>query len=175
MDGQDRDSRQEMLKAVLDYFYHDNTKSGAHCRYDLKYHIVWIPKFRRSVLTGELAVRTKQVLHEIAEEYGLNVIALEVMPDHVHILIEAPPKYAPSTILGWLKGLSSKRLRADFADVIKRHIWKENTLWARGYYLASLADGVTTGIVKEYINSQKADLEMAVGDTQGQLFDDEME
>ena len=53
MDEQDRESRQETLKAVLHYFYHDNTRSGAHCRYDLKYHLVWIPKYRRSVLTGE--------------------------------------------------------------------------------------------------------------------------
>jgi len=63
-----------------------------------------------------------------SKEYGFKIIALEVMPDHIHMLIEAPPKYALSTIIGYLKGLSSKRLRAEFSDVIKRHIWKEHTL-----------------------------------------------
>ncbi len=171
MDEHDRQSRQETLKAVLHHFYHDNTRSGAHCRYDLKYHLVWIPKFRRRVLTGELAVRTKQVLHEIAAEYSIKIIAIEVMPDHIHMLIQPPPKYSPSQIVCWLKGLSSKRLRQEFPQHIRRYIWKENTLWARGYYIASLADGVTTGIVKEYINNQKADLEDYTSCTQGQLFD----
>jgi putative transposase len=170
MDEQTRESRQETLKAVLHYFYQDNTQSGAHCRYNLKYHIVWIPKYRRSFLSGKIAVRTKEVLHEIAQEYNFTIIALEVMPDHIHLLIEAPPKYAPSKIVGYLKGLSSKALRAEFSDLIKKYIWKENTLWARGYYIASLADGVTTGIVKEYINNQKAKNETEVDYVQGKLF-----
>jgi len=96
MDEQELNKRQETLKAVLHYFYHDNTRSGNHCRYDLKYHLIWIPKFRRSILKGKLADRTKQVLCEIAEEYRIKVIAMEVMPDHIHMLIEAPPKYSPS-------------------------------------------------------------------------------
>jgi putative transposase len=156
MDDQILENRRKTLKAVLHYFYQDNTQSGAHCRYNLKYHIVWIPKYRRSFLSGEIAARLKEVLHEIATDYGFEIIALEVMPDHVHMLIESPPKYAPSKIVGYLKGISSRILRLEFPDVIKKYIWKENTLWARGYYIASLADGVTTGIVQEYINSQKS-------------------
>ena len=157
MDDQTLKNRRKTLKAVLHYFYLDNTQSGAHCRYNLNYHIVWIPKYRRSFLSGEIAARLKEVLHEIAIDYGFAIIALEVMPDHVHMLIEAPPKYAPSKIVGYLKGRSSRILRQEFPDVIKKYIWKENTLWARGYYIASLADGITAGIVQEYINSQKSD------------------
>ena len=170
MDEKIRDSRQETLKAVLHYFYQDNTQSGAHCRYNLKYHIIWIPKYRRSFLSGKIAVRTKEVLYEIARQYKFKIIALEVMPDHIHLLIEAPPKYAPSKIVGYLKGISSRKLRLEFANLIKKHIWKENTLWARGYYIASLADGVTTGIVKEYINNQKATDKSEVEYVQGKLF-----
>ena len=170
MDEQTRKNRQETLKAVSHYFYQDNTQSGAHCRYNLKYHIVWIPKYRRNFLSGEIAVRTKEVLHEIAKEYNFKIIALEVMPDHIHLLIEAPPKYAPSKIVGYLKGISSRELRREFSDLIKKYIWKENTLWARGYYIASLADGVTTGIVKEYINNQKAENMSEVDYVQGKLF-----
>jgi putative transposase len=156
MKAQSPESRQETLKAVLHYFYQDNTNSGAHCRYDLKYHIVWIPKYRRGLLSGKIAERLKQILAQIAEKYDFHIIALEVMPDHVHLLLEAPPKYAPSTIVGYLKGISSKMLREEFLDEIRKHIWKENTLWARGYYIATLADGVTTEIVQEYINNQKS-------------------
>jgi len=153
----DQANRQETLKAVLHYFYQDNTKSGAHSRYDLKYHLVWITKYRRSFLFGELATRLQQILSEIGREYGIHIIAQEVMPDHIHILIEAPPKYAPAMIAQIFKGISSRRMRQEFLDVIKQHIWKEGTLWAQGYYIASLADGVTTGVVQEYIRNQKSE------------------
>jgi putative transposase len=146
--------RQETLKAVLHCFYQDNTRSGAHCRYNLKYHLVWIPKYRRKFLTGQLAIRLKQILYEIAEEYRFRIIATEVMSDHIHLLLEDPAKYAPSQIAGIIKGLSSQRMRADFLPVIKRYIWKDTTLCARGYYIAGVADQVTTGVVKEYIKNQ---------------------
>jgi len=66
--------------------------------------------------------------------------------------------------------MSSRRLRQEFLPYIKRYIWKENTLWARGYYMASLADGVTTGIVKEYINNQKAEMNDGTTFSQTKLF-----
>ena len=149
--------RQETLKAVLHYFYQDNTRSGAHCRYNLKYHLVWITKYRQGLLTNELSTRLKQILHSIAEEYGFGIIAVEVMPDHIHLLLETPPKYAPSEIAGIIKGISSRRMRAAFLPTIEQHIRKNHTLWARGYYIASVADQVTTEIIKEYIDNQKSD------------------
>jgi putative transposase len=148
--------RQETLKAVLHYFYRDNTKSGSHCRYSLQYHIVWIPKYRRSFLVGEIAERLLQILQEIARDYHIHIIAMEVMPDHVHMLVEAPPKYAPAKIVQLFKGISSRRLRQEYLNVIKKYIWKEGTLWAIGYYIGSVGDGVTTELVKEYIQNQKA-------------------
>lgn len=147
--------RQDILKAVLHYFYQDNTQSGSHCRFNLKYHVVWIPKYRRRILVDRLAVRLSQILFQIAKDYGLTIIAHEVMPDHVHVLVEAPTKYSPAQIVGYFKGISSRMLRQDFPNQIKRCIWKEGTLWARGYYIASVADNVTTEVVKEYINNQK--------------------
>jgi putative transposase len=147
--------RQDILKAVLHYFYQDNTLSGSHCRFNLKYHLVWIPKYRRPILVNKLAARLSQILLEIANDYEFKIIAHEVMPDHVHVLVEAPTKYSPAQIAGYFKGISSKLLRRDFPDSIKSRIWKEGTLWARGYYIATLADNVTTEVVKEYINNQK--------------------
>ena len=151
--------RQETLKAVLHYFYQDNAKSGSHCRYSLQYHLVWIPKYRRSFLVGEIAERLKQILKEIARDYRIQIIAMEVMPDHVHMLIEAPPKYAPSKLAQIFKGISSRRMRQEFLDIIKRYIWKDGTLWAVGYYIGSVSDAVTTDLVREYINNQKSEIE----------------
>ena len=148
--------RQKTLKAVLHYFYQDNTRSGSHCRYSLQYHLVWIPKYRRSFLRGEIAERLKQILKEIARDYRIRIIAMEVMPDHVHMLVEAPPKYAPAKIVQLFKGISLRRLRQEFLDVIKKYIWKEGTLWAIGYYIGSVSDKATTELVKEYIRNQKS-------------------
>jgi putative transposase len=147
--------RQETLKAVLHYFYQDNTRSGAHSRYNLKYHLVWITKYRRSFLVDGLAIRLRQIFTDISQEYGFNIIAQEVMPDHVHLLVEVPPKFAPADIAKIFKSISARKMRAEFLDVIRQYIWKEGTLWAQGYYIASVADGVTTGVVKEYIENQK--------------------
>jgi len=147
--------RQKVLKAVLHYFYQDNTRSGAHCRHNLKYHLVWITKYRRSSLVGDLATRLGQIFHQIAQDYGFKIIAYEVMPDHIHLLVEAPPKYSAAQIVQYFKGISSKLMRQEFLEEIKRYIWKENTLWARGYYVASVADSITTDVIREYINNQK--------------------
>jgi putative transposase len=149
--------RQKTLKAVLHYFYQDNTKSGSHCRYSLQYHLVWIPKYRRSFLVGEIAERLKQILKEIARDYRIRIIAMEVMPDHIHMLVEAPPKYAPSKIVQIFKGISSRRMRQEFLNVIKRYIWKDGTLWAIGYYIGSVSDKATTELVREYIRNQKSE------------------
>ncbi|MCU0239398.1 MAG: IS200/IS605 family transposase [Pyrinomonadaceae bacterium] len=155
--GKEKSERQEVLKAVLHYFYRDNSKSGSHCRYDLQYHLVWIPKYRRKFLIGEIADRLKQILKEIAFEYKIEIIAMEVMPDHVHLLVSAPPKYSPSKLAQLFKGISSRRIRQEFLDTVKKYIWKEGTLWAVGYYVGSVSDNATTEIVKEYIKNQKVE------------------
>jgi putative transposase len=168
------DNRQEVIKAVLHYFYQDNTKSGSHCRYSLQYHLVWIPKYRRSLLVGKLAKRLMEILKEIARDYRFRIIAMEVMPDHVHMLIEAPPKYAPSRIIQTFKGISSRRMRQEFPQEIKKHIWKEGTLWATGYYVGSVSDKATTELVQEYIKNQKIVAERTGEKTryfQANLFD----
>ncbi len=156
-------NHQDALKAVLDYFYHDNTKSGAHSRYDLKYHLVWITKYRRSFLTGQLEIRLKQILTEISQHYGFQIIAQEIMPDHIHMLIEAPPKYPPATIAQIFKSISSRKMRDEFLHIIKKFIWKDGTLWAQGYYIASVAQGVTAEMVEEYINNQKLGMRKYIG------------
>lgn len=170
--GAEPPTRQETLKAVLHYFLQDNTHSGSHCRYNLKYHLVWCPKYRRSFLTGEIAARLRCILAEIAHDYRFRIIAMEIMPDHIHMLVEVPPKYAPAKVVQILKGISSRRLRQEFLDVIQRYIWKEGTLWAIGYYVGSVGDGVTTELIREYINNQKAEAEKSTRTAaQARLFE----
>jgi len=73
------------------------------------------------------------------------------------MLVEASPKYAPAKIVRIFKGISSRRMRLEFLNIIKRYIWKEGTLWAVAYYIGSVGDGVTTELIKEYIENQKAE------------------
>jgi putative transposase len=167
-------NRQETLKAVLHYFFRENTKSGSHCRYSLQYHLVWIPKYRRSFLVGTIAEKLLQILKEISRDYHFHIIAIEVMPDHIHMLIEAPPKYAPARIVQILKSISARRMLQEFPDIIKRYIWKEHVLWAVGYYIGSVGSGVTTELVREYIENQKSNennLQQESSCTQKSLFD----
>jgi putative transposase len=165
----EQEDREAILKAVLHHLYQDNTKSADHCRYNLTYHIVWIPKYRRSLMKGQFAVRLKQVLTQIAKEYGFTIIAQEVMPDHIHMLIEAPPKWAPAKIVGILKGVSSREMRKEFLPLIQKSIRKDHTLWARGYYVSCVGNTVTTGIVKAYIENQKKEVPYIQGELFGQL------
>ena len=130
-------------------------RHNAHAVWDIKYHLVWITKYRRSFLIGDLAVQLKRILANIAYEYGFKIIVHEVMPDHVHMLIEARPTDTPMRIVQILKSISSRKIREEFLDIIQQHIWKEGTFWAAGYYIASVADGITTEIVQEYIRNQK--------------------
>lgn len=149
-----RRQKLETLKAVLHYFLRDNTRSVSHSRYTLKYHIVWIPKYRQEVLVGEIPARLKEILLEVARNYRMKIIAQEVMPNHVHLLVEAPPMLAPTKIVQYFKGISSKKLREEFLPHLKKYIWKEGTLWATGYYIASILDGATSDVVAEYIRTQ---------------------
>jgi len=126
------------------HFYQDNTGRGFHSRYNLKYHLIWITKYCRSFLIGELAIRLHHILSDIAHECGFKIIVHEGMTDHVHRLIKARPTDAPTRIVQILKSISAKKMREEFLDIIQHHLWKEGTPWATGYYIARVAVGITT-------------------------------
>ena len=88
-----------------------------HAVYDLKYHLVWIPKYRKSVLKGEVAVYVKAVFHQIAEQYEMKIDVVEVVEDHVHMLIYAPPRYSPSQIVQRMKSISAREVFRKFPQV----------------------------------------------------------
>ena len=102
---------------------------GAHTKTDLKVHIVWIPKYRKAVLSGQVAIRVRDIIRQIAMEHELHIISGKVAKDHVHIFISYPPQYDISKIVQYLKGISSRVLLQEFAH-LKKQFWGRH-LWAR--------------------------------------------
>ncbi len=122
------------------------TKGAA---YNLNFHLVWCPKYRRKILIGLIAARTTELLKEIAKKWGVQVIAQEVMPDHVHLFVSAPPKFSPSKLAQLFKGTTSYVLRLEFPEV-KQVIYKAGTLWSPGYYVGT-AGNVSSQTIRRYI------------------------
>jgi putative transposase len=118
--------------------------------FSLKYHLVWCPKYRRSVLVGEVADRLKELLKEKAGDMKAIIHTLEVMPDHVHLFVESDPTQAPARIAAQFKGYTSRVLRTEFPSLRSRL----PTLWSRSYYIASVGS-VTAAAIQHYIESQK--------------------
>ena len=95
-------------------------KLGAHTKTDLKVHLVWIPKYRKPVLTGAVAIRARDVLRQIALEHEIEIITGKVSSDHVHMFIAYRPTQNISKIMQWLKGISSRILLSEFPDLKKQ-------------------------------------------------------
>jgi len=118
--------------------------------FSLKYHLVWCPKYRRSVLVAPIDERFKALLREIAAENDMTIHALEVMPDHVHVFAEAPPTMHPAEMVNRFKGKTSRTLRGEFPSLRSRL----PTLWSRSYFAATVG-GVSEATIRHYIESQK--------------------
>lgn len=124
-------------------------RHSRHAVYTIKYHVVWIPKYRRKVLKGRIALRLEEILRTHAAEQGWNVIELAIQPDHVHLFIETTPKEAPNTVVRLLKGRSARLLRKEF-----RHLRRfARTMWTPAAYIGSIGH-VSAETVKRYIEAQ---------------------
>lgn len=123
---------------------------GPHYVYVINYHLVWIPRYRKKVLVGPIADRLKALFAEISSQYGFEILAVEVMPDHVHLFVSAPPKFAPSDLARYFKGISSRRLMQEFPALRRQYWGKHATLWAEGYYVGT-AGHVSAATIKRYI------------------------
>ena len=124
-------------------------RRSSHAVYDLKYHFVWIPKYRKRILTPEIADYAKQVFRETAEEYDMVIDTLEVVEDHVHIFLEAPPRLSPSRIVQILKSISARELFRQFPR-LRKQLWG-GKLWSRGYFVRAVGDEVTGDEIRRYI------------------------
>jgi len=127
---------------------------GAHTKTDLKVHLIWIPKYRKRVLTGQVALRARDILRQIAMEHELEVISGKISSDHVHMFIGYRPTHNVSKIMQWLKGISSRILLSEFAH-LRKQFWGRH-LWARAY-LAVSSGNITDEMIQQYIEEQEGE------------------
>ena len=130
-------------------------KTTKHAVYDLKYHFVWVPKYRKQLLTGDVAVFVKQVFKQIAKEYNWEIEEMAIQPDHVHVFLHAPPKNAPAGIVQVMKSISAREIFQQFPQ-LRKQLWA-GEFWNDGYFVRSVGDQVTAEIIKKYIRYQSDD------------------
>ena len=127
---------------------------GAHTKFDMKAHLVWVPKYRKGVLHGEVAIRVRDLMRQIAMEHEVVILSGKVARDHVHVLISYRPTQSISKIVQWFKGISSRVMLREFAH-LRRQFWGRH-LWARGY-LAVSSGTITDEMIKAYIDEQEGE------------------
>ncbi len=127
-------------------------KTSGHAIYDIQYHLCWCTKYRYPILRDEIGRRCRDLLRQIAMARDVTIIRGALAPDHIHMLVASPPSLAPSKLVQYLKGRSSRKLQMEF-DELKRRYWGQH-LWARGYFCSTVGT-VTDEIIKKYIEEQK--------------------
>jgi len=129
----------------------NNTQSLAHTRWDCKYHVVWIPKYRRKKLFGEIRRELGPMLRELAQRKESEILEGTLLVDHIHMLIAIPPKYAVSQVIGYLKGKSAIHIARTFGGRQKNFTGEH--FWARGYYVSTV--GIDEAAIRRYIQQQE--------------------
>ena len=129
-----------------------NYRKGSHTVYDLKFHIVWITKYRKPVMSGDIAVRVRDLIREISRSLDVEIIKGHVAQDHVHLFVSIPPRVSISNYVKAVKGKSSRKLLSEYRRLAKT-FWGRH-IWARGYFVAS-SGNVTDEVVAEYIQMQQ--------------------
>ena len=126
-------------------------KSLAHTKWECKYHIIWIPKYRKQRLFGELRRELGSVLRELASHKESEILEGHLLVDHVHILIAIPPKYAVSQVVGYIKGKSAIHIARNYLG--KQRNFQGQHFWARGYYVSTV--GIEEAVIRQYIQDQE--------------------
>ena len=125
-------------------------KSNNNIVYSCKYHVVFCPKYRRKVLVGDIETRLKELVQEVCKEFNVELLEMEVMPDHVHLLLEVDPQFGIHKAVKAIKGMSSRVLRSEFKSLTTRL----PSLWTNSYFVSTVG-GAPLSIIKQYIESQK--------------------
>ena len=126
----------------------------ANAVHDLKYHLIWCTKYRYKILSGRMAERARDLIRQICQAREVVIIRGAISPDHIHMLVAAPPILAPAKLAPYIKGRSSRMLQAEFPELRKRY-WGQH-MWARGYFCATVG-AVDEATIKAYIENQKWD------------------
>ena len=122
----------------------------AHTTWECKYHVVFAPKYRRQIVYGKLKTEIGKILRTLCERKGVEIIEAEACPDHIHMLLNIPPKYSVSAFMGYLKGKSSLMIFDRFANL--KYRYGNRQFWCRGYYVTTV--GRNKKAVEEYIRNQ---------------------
>jgi putative transposase len=135
-----------MVKLLPENYEYRRTENSVS---SINYHFVFVPKRRKAVLINEIPARLQSIIFDLVQEHGWKLIAMEIMPDHVHLFMNAPTHESAADIARWVKGRASKILREEFP-----HLKKLPTLWSPSYFVATTGK-VSTDTIKKYIESQK--------------------
>ncbi len=131
----------------------ENYRTSAHTRFDIKYHFVWITKYRKAVLAGQVGQRLRELVIEICKANDVEILQGHISKEHVHLFVSAPPHLSPSKLMQYIKGKTSRKLMMEFGH-IQKAFWGRH-LWARGYFVAT-SGNVTDEVILEYIRLQES-------------------
>lgn len=131
--------------------------SLSHTKWECKYHIVFAPKYRRKVFFGQMRYEIGKIIRELCRWKGVNLLEAEACPDHIHILVEIPPKFSISNFMGFLKGKSSLMIHEKWGNM--KYKYRNRQFWCRGYYVSTV--GKNEKKIAEYIKQQLSEDHMA--------------
>ena len=129
----------------------NNTQCLSHSKWECKYHVVWIPKSRKKALYGQLRNHLGEMFHELARQKESKVLEGHLQPDHIHMLVSIPPKYAVSQVVGYMKGKSAIHIARTYLGQKKNYNGMH--FWARGYFVSTV--GTDEEVVRAYIREQE--------------------
>ena len=130
-----------------------DTRSGRHCVFLLHTHLVFVTKYRKTLFSKEMFFSLESYFKKVCGDFESELIEFNGEKDHVHLLVNYPPKISISKLVNSLKGVSSRRLRSDYADAISQIYWK-GVLWSPGYFAGSVG-GASISVVRQYIEQQQ--------------------
>ena len=126
-------------------------RQGSHTKYDIKIHLVFVTKYRKAILRGDVAKRVRQLIREICLANEVQIIKGHVSKDHIHLLLSYPPRLSVAKLTQYIKGKTSRKLLQEYSEISKR-LWGSH-IWARGYFAVSTGN-VTDELIAEYIEKQ---------------------
>jgi len=130
-----------------------NYTTTSHSKYLLQCHLVFSTKYRKKILNGALSDDLKQIMYDIANERGIVIKAMETDNDHIHLMIDYPPKKSVLEMVGNFKSMATNRIYKRHKTFLKNHYWKENTLFSDGYFACSIGEA-SPETIKKYIDTQ---------------------
>ncbi len=127
--------------------------SLSHSRWECKYHVVFIPKYRKKAIFGQIRAELGEAFRRLAEQKESRIEEGHVMPDHVHMMISIPPKYAVASVIGYIKGKSAIHIARTFGE--RKRNFVGQSFWARGYFVSTV--GRDEQVIREYIRHQESE------------------